>query len=174
MTQKLHPMVRISRAITLLAYFFLGTASAQSLRNTWTSPPATGPVIAEGWRYNLVANGLNRPRSMVMDSLGNILILEQGRGITHLEYLNKTQEANGDEEDQGPCTVHDSATVLVEDSTVSAMPIFSVLSGSVREGGRTDPRSSITVFSSLQTVHPFTPHPLDRSILGFTTPNPKL
>lgn len=37
---------------------------------------------AEGWKYTLIATGLSRPRSVLFDTEGHLLVLEAGKGLT--------------------------------------------------------------------------------------------
>ena len=49
--------------------------------------PANGikPVVAPGYQYSVVANGLTKPRSIQFDSAGNLLVLQAGKGIVSLQ-----------------------------------------------------------------------------------------
>lgn len=42
------------------------------------------PVAADGWSYRLVANGLERPRGILLDTEGALLVVDSGVGIVHL------------------------------------------------------------------------------------------
>lgn len=37
---------------------------------------------AAGWKYTLLATGLSKPRSLVFDTEGHLLVLEAGKGLT--------------------------------------------------------------------------------------------
>ncbi len=39
------------------------------------------PVVASGWEYRLVAQNLTRPRGILFDSLGGLLVVDRGAGI---------------------------------------------------------------------------------------------
>jgi glucose/arabinose dehydrogenase len=46
---------------------------------------ATSPytlAAAEGWKYTLLATGLTKPRSLLFDTEGHLLVLEAGKGLT--------------------------------------------------------------------------------------------
>ena len=46
---------------------------------------ATSPytlAAAEGWKYTLLATGLSKPRSLLFDTEGHLLVLEAGKGLT--------------------------------------------------------------------------------------------
>ncbi|KAL2144268.1 hypothetical protein VTI28DRAFT_9405 [Corynascus sepedonium] len=47
-------------------------------------PAYSPPVVAKGWKAQLIATGLTRPRSIKFDSNGGLLVVEQGVGLTHL------------------------------------------------------------------------------------------
>ncbi|KAF7548798.1 hypothetical protein G7Z17_g6839 [Cylindrodendrum hubeiense] len=42
------------------------------------------PVAADGWSYRLVSNDLERPRGIVFDTEGALLVVDSGVGIVHL------------------------------------------------------------------------------------------
>ena len=67
--------------VTLLALF--AHAIAESCSSTLTaSYPA--PSIASGFTARLIANNLTRPRGILFDSVGHLLVVESGYGITSL------------------------------------------------------------------------------------------
>ncbi len=39
-------------------------------------------TAAAGWKYTLLATGLSKPRSLVFDTEGHLLVLEAGKGLT--------------------------------------------------------------------------------------------
>ena len=48
-------------------------------------PSYQAPVLASGWSSKLVAQDLTNPRSILFDSNGGLLVVEQGSGIVHLQ-----------------------------------------------------------------------------------------
>lgn len=79
----------IATAGTLL----LGLASAQSsIASAKCSPTLTAsyaaPSVAEGYVARLVANNLTAPRGIKFDSQGALLVVEQGAGITALNFVD--------------------------------------------------------------------------------------
>ncbi|PHH80535.1 hypothetical protein CDD80_1047 [Ophiocordyceps camponoti-rufipedis] len=48
-------------------------------------PEYSAPVAAAGWNYRLVARRLQRPRSLVFDSAGRLLVLDAGVGVLAME-----------------------------------------------------------------------------------------
>ncbi|KAF2745528.1 soluble quino protein glucose dehydrogenase [Sporormia fimetaria CBS 119925] len=92
-------MGRISSLLGL-SYFSLSTVRAQD--TTTTAAPACSstisavhgdPSVAPGWRAQVVASGLNKPRSIVVDPAGRLLVVELGYGISRLNL----------DEGEGPC-----------------------------------------------------------------------
>ena len=84
-------------------------ASAQdcNINNLAVSYPA--PVAADGWEYRLVAQNLTRPRGILFDSDGALLVVDRGAGIKRYEI-----EDNG-----GTCVSVGEATTLTDDENVS-------------------------------------------------------
>lgn len=70
------------------------------------------PVAAEGWSYRLIANGIKKPRSILFDSQGALLVVDSGTGITRLVL----------QDDGGTCLSVKSKTVVIEDSNVRLAP----------------------------------------------------
>lgn len=46
------------------------------------------PSIASGYTYQVVATGLSKPRGILLDQEGNLLVVEQGRGVISAHTLN--------------------------------------------------------------------------------------
>jgi glucose/arabinose dehydrogenase len=49
-------------------------------------PSYAAPVVSNGWQAQLVASGLSSPRGVLFDSSGNLLVVQQGAGIVHLQF----------------------------------------------------------------------------------------
>jgi glucose/arabinose dehydrogenase len=62
-------------------------ASAQGCDNG-LSPPYPAPVTASGWASRLIAANLTRPRGLLFDASGNLLVLEQRVGIRRLAFAD--------------------------------------------------------------------------------------
>ena len=79
-------------------------ALAASTCSTSLSPTnSIKPSVASGYEVALVATGLAKPRSIVFDTLGNLLTVQQGVGIFNLEF----------QDDGGTCLgVKSSRTVI--------------------------------------------------------------
>jgi hypothetical protein len=69
-------------------YLAAGSAlfDAASAANCNLKPSYAAPVVYNGWQAQLVANGLTAPRGVLFDSSGNLLVVQQGAGIVHLEF----------------------------------------------------------------------------------------
>lgn len=115
-------MVLAKQAATAALLLYFSGARAQDTTTgspTTSSPPTTctaaltpsyaPPAVAEGWRAQLVATGLSRPRGMKFDSNGNLLVVESRVGITHLTFDNKS----------GGCLTVGRRRTLVADRAVS-------------------------------------------------------
>lgn len=67
-------------------------ASAQSSYASSSSCSATltakypAPSVFSGYQARLVANNLTSPRGIKFDNAGNLLVVEQGKGVTALSF----------------------------------------------------------------------------------------
>lgn len=48
--------------------------------------PYMAPVVPHGWEAQLIANGLVNPSGLVLDTEGNLLVLESGVGFSRLVF----------------------------------------------------------------------------------------
>ena len=46
------------------------------------------PVLADGWDAQLIAQNLTLPRSILFDSNGGLLVVQQGAGVVHLDFTD--------------------------------------------------------------------------------------
>ncbi|KAL1405958.1 hypothetical protein Q8F55_007640 [Vanrija albida] len=60
------------------------TAETCTQNRLHTSYPA--PIAADGWSYRVIANGLQKPRSVIFDGSGALLVLESGKGVSRLTF----------------------------------------------------------------------------------------
>lgn len=89
------------------------TARAQdSCSSNTLSVSYPAPVAASGWEYRLVAQNLTRPRGILFDSDGALLVVDRGAGILRFEI-----EDNG-----GTCVSVGEPTTLTDDGDVSPLP----------------------------------------------------
>ncbi|KAJ2896323.1 uncharacterized protein MKZ38_005622 [Zalerion maritima] len=75
--------------------------------STVLSPSYQSPVVGSGWVAQIIANDLDSPRSIVFDSSGGMLVLEQEKGITRLTFSS--------EDDTSTCLVEESRETVVDD-----------------------------------------------------------
>jgi glucose/arabinose dehydrogenase len=85
------------------------TAPSTQACATVLTPSYSPPVVAQGWKAQLVATGLSNPRSIKLDSNGALLVLESRKGLTHWTFTD-----NG-----GTCLSVKSNATLIEDTEVS-------------------------------------------------------
>jgi hypothetical protein len=105
--------IRISYIALLASLTHLLTVSAQGSCPGALTPSYAQPVFASGWTGNLIAKGLTRPRGIQLDTLGNLLVVQQGVGIVHLKFTD-----NG-----GTCLTLAKQTTLITSSDVSPVII---------------------------------------------------
>lgn len=91
----------------LLAASSAHAQSSCSSNDLTVSYPA--PVAASGWEYRLVAQNLTRPRGILFDSDGGLLVVDRGAGI-----LRFSIEDNG-----GTCVSVGEPKTLTNDEDVS-------------------------------------------------------
>ncbi|KAK7426010.1 hypothetical protein QQZ08_007458 [Neonectria magnoliae] len=81
-------MTSLATALTVAftnAVFFVSSAAAASDScSNDLSVAYDNPVAADGWSYRLVANELDRPRGILFDTEGALLVVDSGVGIVHL------------------------------------------------------------------------------------------
>ena len=96
-------------AMAILALIFLASSVvAQKCASSLQS--STGaPIVASGYTANVFANRLSGPRGMIVDSAGNLLVVEKGRGISAFK-LNE----------EGACVSAGAKSTVVGDPSVSA------------------------------------------------------
>lgn len=68
------------------------------------------PTVAAGWQGQLVVTGLKKPRSILVDASGALLVLESGKGLTRITFTD-----NG-----GTCLTVAQSKLIINDATVSA------------------------------------------------------
>ncbi|TVY32211.1 L-sorbosone dehydrogenase [Lachnellula occidentalis] len=75
---------RAQTPLLFLAVLLPVVTAATANCNLKPSYPA--PVVSNGWSAQLVAQGLTKPRGIIFDSAGNLLVVQQGAGIVHLVF----------------------------------------------------------------------------------------
>ncbi|KIW26523.1 uncharacterized protein PV07_09610 [Cladophialophora immunda] len=74
-------------AVTLFA---VRLALGQSSSICGPSPSGSiNPSLASGYRMQVVATGLSKPRGILLDKAGNLMVVEQGRGVISAHTLNE-------------------------------------------------------------------------------------
>lgn len=157
-TTKLHAPSAVNTYVnlTMLAAVFIAAfvgsaAAADSCSNSLkVSYPA--PVAADGWSYRLVANGFIKPRGILFDTDGALIVVDSGAGIFHLALTD----------DGGTCVSVDKQTTLVESEevTITSTHPHLVLAANTS--------SSTMALPSPRMAKPSTPRRLTRSTAGPT------
>lgn len=91
--------------ITLL--IVIASAQQCNLKTLKTSYPA--PVTEDSWDYSIVANELRRPRGILFDSEGALIVIDSGNGIIHFEL----------DDEGGTCLQVRKKTTLLKKNNVS-------------------------------------------------------
>lgn len=76
----------ISTAALAFLLVLAGSATADTCTQNRLHTTYPAPVAADGWSYRLIAHGLQRPRSILFDDSGALLVLESGKGVTRLTF----------------------------------------------------------------------------------------
>jgi len=99
-------LVRLSQLAVLVS--LLQHATAQQCSGNPTPTNSIQTSLAAGYAAQVVATGLTKPRSVEFDSQGNLLVLEQYRGLS-----SHVLKDNG-----GVCVTFQSSKDLIVDSNV--------------------------------------------------------
>ncbi|KAF4990128.1 hypothetical protein FGRMN_8656 [Fusarium graminum] len=98
----------------LLSLLSITSAQECKFRSLNTSYPA--PVTAPNWEYSVIANKLRRPRGLVFDTEGALLVIDSGNGIVRFEL----------EDGGGTCLqVKKKTTLLKQDNKYPDMLLVS-------------------------------------------------
>lgn len=103
----------VQRAMLLNALIYPALSKVSSSCSTTLTPTnSIKPSVASGYQAALVATGLTSPRSIQFDRSGNLLVVEQSKGVTS-HYFND----NG-----GICVSVKSQNSVVEATNVRFIP----------------------------------------------------
>ena len=97
-----------------LISFIISFASAQQCTYKTIQPKGSEPATAPNWEYSVIANKLTRPRGILFDSEGALIVLDSGNGIIHMKL--------DDNDAGGRCLRVSSRTTLLEKSDVRLHP----------------------------------------------------
>jgi glucose/arabinose dehydrogenase len=86
------------------------TANAQSCSVNDLKVDYPAPKAADGWSYRLVARNLAKPRSILFDSDGHLIVLDAGEGIYRFGI---------DKDEGGTCLSLGDKQTLLENKDVS-------------------------------------------------------
>jgi hypothetical protein len=116
--------------IFLLAVFYIARASVHGQSTTGSvssaacsstiTPQHAQPSVAPGWSAQVIAAGFTRPRGLVFDQEGHLLVVDLGQGISSITLTS----------DDGPCVrVDGEPQRIISDERVSGS-IFTSETGS--------------------------------------------
>jgi glucose/arabinose dehydrogenase len=72
--------------------------------------PSSTPVASDGWSAQLIAQDLSKPRGIILDSDGGLLVVQQGAGIARLAFADGGSS----------CLELTNKTLLINSTLVSA------------------------------------------------------
>jgi glucose/arabinose dehydrogenase len=111
----MHAYMKTAAAVALLAARTKAQNSSSSASgsgscsSTLTAAYAA-PSVASGYAARLVATGLNSPRGIKFDTAGNLLVVEEGVGITALRF---------EDGDGGSCVSLASQDTVISDESLN-------------------------------------------------------
>lgn len=76
-------MAGIILSVAIASFCLFRLVLADACPNT-IKPKYGAPVVAGGWAYRVVASGFTRPRGIMFDQNGALLVVDSGAGIIHL------------------------------------------------------------------------------------------
>lgn len=96
--------------VQLLAIFaLLSPPVASQTSCSSLAPKNPNPSVAPGYKAQVIANGFTRPRSIIFDKSGNLLVLEGGVGVTALKL----------KDDGGLCLSVQSKSVVIANTSLN-------------------------------------------------------
>ncbi|KAF2210243.1 hypothetical protein CERZMDRAFT_118264 [Cercospora zeae-maydis SCOH1-5] len=120
----------------------LASAQQQDCTSTISASGYPAPSLASGWRAHIIANDLEKPRSLKRDINGHLLVADQGVGITRLTL-----------EGEAPClTVADRQQIISNSS--------------LNHGLELSPDNSILYASSQEAVYAWDYNPESGTVSG--------
>lgn len=97
--------IRLLATVTLLVV--IASAQQCNFKTLKSSYPA--PVTDDNWNYSIIANELRRPRGILFDSEGALIVIDSGNGIIHFEL----------DDEGGTCLQVKKKTTLLKKNNVS-------------------------------------------------------
>lgn len=138
-----------------MAYLRVAVALTATALLTGSVAAYPAPEAADGWSYCLVASNLTRPRGILFDTEGGLIVVDRGVGLVHYKLR-----------EQGDCFEVEETKTLVDDEDVS----FTV--GNKINGWLTDVCSSTMALPSQRMAGRSMPQRLTKSTPGPTTRPP--
>ncbi|KAK7223527.1 hypothetical protein V2G26_011530 [Clonostachys chloroleuca] len=71
----------MAASLYTLSLLLIAGAVAQTCESNQLKVSYPAPIAADGWEYRLVAQGMKKPRSLLFDSDGALIVLDAGVGI---------------------------------------------------------------------------------------------
>jgi glucose/arabinose dehydrogenase len=105
-TPRLLTLALLAAAASLVTAQGSSECSIEEIRSSYPTPD-----VSEGWGFRVVASELTRPRSILFDSDGALILLDVGSGILHIDL-----------DDQGDtCVGVSKQTTLLEKEDVGLL-----------------------------------------------------
>lgn len=109
-----YALIHIQSCIGLWQVIVLAQSNTISSTCRTSSLSYAVPVVASGWQAQLVATGLESPRSILFDTNGHLLVVQSGHGVLNLELTDSG----------GTCVSVAQKTYLINSTDVSTSPSF--------------------------------------------------
>lgn len=98
-------------SVIVAAAGLIGRAVAADSCSNTLKVDYPAPVAADGWSYRLVATGFTKPRGILFDNDGGLIVVDSGVGLAHLAL----------KDEGGTCVSVEKKTTLVESEDVSSL-----------------------------------------------------
>lgn len=85
---KANTLLRLAGAVLHIS---VANASDDSCSNVLV-PSYSAPVVGSGWTAQLVVTNLTKPRGIIFDSDGHLLVVQQGVGVIGITFKNESTE----------------------------------------------------------------------------------
>jgi hypothetical protein len=111
--------------IHFLALYMVLAPYAVAACSSTLKPSYPAPIVSDGWQAQLIAQDLSKPRSILFDSSGNLLVVEAGSGIVSLTFRDEGSTCL--EVSQKTYLVNSTAVKISLEISMNAVDLYSLI-----------------------------------------------